>query len=105
MREATVALVLVDAGTGADPSILPHLQGLFLSTNAQTFTTPSYDSNAGAFSFQVGAPSRRLADTNPADDVDDGDLEADGDANDDGFFNFFVPDAFITNVWGKLAAS
>ena len=86
------ALMLFRSPAGAPPALLPHVQGMYMSTNAQTFSSPNYDEETGAFSFMVGAPSRKLIDT----DGSDGD---NGDPNDQGFFNFFISDAFITNVW------
>ena len=97
---SSFALMLFNSGAGAPPALIPHLQGMYMSTNAQTFSTPNYAPDTGAFSFMVGAPSKKLADTNAADDNDDGDPEPDGDPNDQGFFNFFVSNSFITNVWG-----
>jgi hypothetical protein len=94
------ALALIRSGNGTPPALLPHIQGMYMSTNAQTFSTPDYDPDTGAFSFMVGAPSKKFADTNAADDNADGDPEPDGDPNDQGFFNFFISNAFITNVWG-----
>ena len=86
-------LVGLNTATGAPISMLPDLQGMYMSTNAQTFSSPQYNPSTGAFGFQVGAPSRKLVDT----DASDGN---NGDPNDNGFFNFFISDAFITNVWG-----
>jgi IPT/TIG domain-containing protein len=99
------ALALLVIASPAVPANAPanfaaNVRGLFLSTNAQTFSIPQYDAATSAFTFSVGAPSRRLADTSAADDLDDGDPDPDGDRNDNGFFNFFLPNAFITNVWG-----
>ena len=60
-----------------------NVQGAYIATNAQTFSTPSYDSTNDALLIDVGAPS----------------LQAGGSAN-RGFVRIFVPYTFVTAVWG-----
>lgn len=92
------AAVVLMATPDDDEALGSTAGGLYVSSDAQTFSIPQYDAAAGAFRFRLAAPSRRAADTEDYDDSYDGDPEPDGDRN-NGLLTFFIPAAFIANVW------
>ena len=97
---SALALVVLDdlTGIGADPALVALAQGAFISTNGQYFSLPDFDEEAGALTFDVGAPSLPDADS---DGIDDPSTFAD---NNQGSFRFLVPDAIITGYWNSTPA-
>jgi hypothetical protein len=60
-----------------------NYRGGWLSSNAQALIPPYYDQATGSVLFTAAAPH----------------LKHNGDPN-RGFFRAFIPDSFVTNVWG-----
>jgi hypothetical protein len=62
-----------------------NLFGGHISTNAQAFTPPDYNATTGKLEFTVGAAHCRAA--------------GPGCTLNTGFFNAFIPNTFIQNIW------
>ena len=62
--------------------------GGYVATDAQTFSVPSYSSSTRAIQFDLGAPHLTAT-----------------DALNTGFFNVFIPDAVLEDIWEISASS
>lgn len=67
---------------GLSSSLKDAMRGTWLGTNAQAFSFPTFNAATGAVAFTVAAPH----------------FKTDGSTPNTGFFQFFVPDAFVEQM-------
>jgi hypothetical protein len=70
-----------------------NLFGGHVSTNAQAFTPPNYDPATQRLTFRVASPHCKASSPGA------------GCTLNTGFFNAFVPNTFVQNIWGLAPAS